>query len=663
MILLQPTIFMNRSFLLTLLCSATVFTARAQSIANPCASAKQQKHQRAPAQRGTIADPREENYDMRYIKLDIALTNTEASISGNALTHAVTKAPMSSYVFELTNDLTVDSVKIDGMQRTFTHAGEVGVVTLPAALAANTMFEAQVFYHGTVNNGSGFFARGLRNVLSGAAQRRYTFTLGEPYAVKDWWPCKQALQDKIDSADIWITVADSLKAGSNGLLQQVTPLPGRRSRYEWKNSNPINYYLISASVGAYNEYSYYMHFNNSTDSMLIQNYLSPNSLTQLKPVMDSIGLMINYYSSLFGRYPFWKEKYGHCQAPLGGGEEHQTMTTIGIFSSDIVPHELAHQWWGDHVTCGTWKDIWLNEGLATYAEYLHVEHFSNADAANKMLIMHYLAMHERLQATPDPTGAVYVDDTTDEERIFSSRLSYNKGGAVAHMLRFEAGNDSLFFTLLRTYQQQFANGTATTAQLNSLATQIYGRNMDTFFNQWVYSSGWPKYDATWNQKNGIAIVQLNQTATGNYTAHKYSTPLEIKFTGPQGDTTIRVYTSDAATTFAISRTKPVTGIVIDPNNWLLDEAGLISRNNSLGIGGTTTMAQSVYPNPVHDFLTISGSNGGILQITDVTGKLLLQQQLTQNTAQADMRTLAPGLYLYRILKDGLLSSQGKIVKH
>ena len=641
----------------------SVFCASAQSgySIHPCAAIKLAHHP-LTANKGTVADPLEENYDVKYVKLDIALTNADGSISGNALTTAVTKTAMSEYVFELTADLTIDSVKINGQLRTVTRSGEVSKALLPAAIATNTSFQAQVFYHGTIVSGTSFIDRGLRNVLSGAANLRYTFTLGEPYAVKDWWPCKQALQDKIDSSDVWITVDSSLKAGSNGLLKQITTISPVKRRYEWKNSYPIDYYLISASVGKYDEYSRYMHFDNSTDSMLMQHYIYPNTLNVRKPVLDSTELMVNFFSSIWGRYPFWKEKYGHCQAPLSGGEEHQTMTTLGVWDMDVVPHELAHQWFGDHVTCATWQDLWLNEGLATYAEYLHVEHFKNAAAANKMLWMHIYSMYNEF-GTVTPTGAVYVDDTTDEERLFSPRLTYNKGGSIVHTLRFEANNDTLFFNTLRLYQQQFANGTATTEQFKNLVAQQYGRNMDTFFNQWIYSSGWPVYNATWNQKNDIVFVSLDQQATGNYTAHKYSTPIEIRFSGPQGDTIVRFRTNDNNTVFSFPWNKTVTGITIDPRDWLLDGPGVISKDASLAVGTVPGIPLHIYPNPVHDYLTINMPAAGEVSIFDISGKLLHTQLVAAQTTRIDVSTLANGIYFYRLAgKNGEIMEQGKLVK-
>src|SRR5690606_3084089 len=229
------------------------------------------------------------------------------------------------------------------------------------------------------------------------------------------------------------------------------------------------------------------HFTNSTDSMLVQNYVynNPQVFPPFKSNLDTTGMLIPYFSDLFGRYPFWQEKYGHCLAPLGGGMEHQTMSTIGNFKGNLIAHELAHQWFGNYVTCATWKDIWLNEGFASYAEYLFVHNYNGAQDG-----FDYLEnVHNRIITSSNPGGTLYVDDTTNENRIFDGRLTYDKGSSVVHMLRYLTDDDNLFYGMLTNYLQQFANTTATTDQFRIFAQQQLNRNLDTFFNEWVYQEG------------------------------------------------------------------------------------------------------------------------------------------------------------------------------
>ena len=632
----------------TILCCILTSGFAQRSGIDYCAAAKRQPRPMT-ANKGTVADTSENWYDVKYVKLDLSMNNRNTSISGNALTQAVATATMGQYVFELTADLTIDSVKVNNQTCTFTRTGDVCKVTLANPIPVNTAFAARVYYHGApVGGSSSFLGRGIQSSFIPASTDNFaTFTIGEPYNAKDWWPCKQALQDKIDSSDVWLTVPDTTKAGSNGLLQNVTVLGPNKNRYEWKSRMPIDYYLISAAVGPYTDYSYFVHFSNSTDSMLIRNYITPYTLSTKKAMLDTTAAMLSYFSTLFGRYPFWKEKYGHCEANFTG-EEHQTMTTMGYWLDNIIAHELCHQWFGDHVTCATWKDTWLNEGFASYGEYLYWEHFLGPTAArDDIRAKHNYALS---------AGAVIVADTTSVQQIFGS-ATYYKGASAIHTLRFEANNDSLFFHTLQQYQQQFANSTATTQQFKNLVAQQYGRNMDTFFNEWIYASGYPVFNATWNQKNDIVIVHLDQTAVGDYTAHKYSTPIEIKFSSATGDTILRFQTNDNATDFSFAWPKSVVSLTIDPNEWLLKGTGTITRDNNLGVGSTIISAGNIYPNPVHDFLTIT--NADRIQLTDITGKLLIDQA---GSNKVDVRGLVPGTYLYRTFRSGKAVNEGKMLK-
>ena len=339
--------------------------------------------------RSTVADLAEDAYDVKYIKFNLNVSNTSTAISGDVLTYAkVTAASMSSYVFELDTAYTIDSAKINGVLHTVGGSDSIRSIALGTPLTSGSMFTAQIFYHGSVASSGPFTLGGVFNITDPHWGVRTLFTISEAYHANRWWPCKQSLRDKIDSVDMWVTVPDPLKVGSNGLLQHVTHVDATHSRYEWKERYPINYYLISIAVGPYTDYSYYMHFTGSSDSMLIQNYIYdiPSCLPTYKDVLDSTGLMIDYFSGLFGLYPFVKEKYGHCMVYWGGAEENQTMTTIGsgALNAEIVAHELGHQWFGDNVTCSTWRDIVMNEGFASYASYLYYEHFYGREYANSV---------------------------------------------------------------------------------------------------------------------------------------------------------------------------------------------------------------------------------------------------------------------------------------
>lgn len=623
-----------------------------------CADRKQHAGSMAKT---TIATPEEDHYDITHLKFNISLTNTGTAVSGDVITTArVAVASMPVYAFELDPQITVDSFKLNGQLMTVASAGSVRTVNLTTPLTNNAVFTAQVFYHGQPTNGTGFFTRGLNHVALGSGTH-IMYTLSDMYTADDWWPSKQSLVDKIDSVDMWVTVPAGIKAGSNGLLKNVTAMPGGSSRYEWKTNYPIVYYLISVAVAPYGDYSYYMHFSNSNDSMLVQNYVY-DSLAYMTPArkaaLDTTGLIVDHFSDLFGRYPFWKEKYGHCIAePLGGGMEHQTMTTLAYAETNLIAHELGHQWWGDHVTYTSWRDIWLSEGFATYCEQLFREHFWGTAAAKILRTQTF----NNVTAAND--GSVYVDDTTSANRVFNSRLTYRKGAAVAHMLRYVAPDDATYFQLLRDFQQSYANGLAVTEDLKNMAATLYNRNLDTFFNQWVYNEGHPTYSMKWYQAGDDVYLQVNQVASKPSSVSVFAMPLEIKLQSAAGDTTIKVYNDQASQNYSLKWGKTMTGLAIDPDDHVVNKQGFITKDPLLNIGspGITTSV-NIYPNPAKEEWIIEHAPKGEYALYDLSGKKLWQSK-GNGKLKVPATQLAPGNYTLVIAARGMENKTFHLVKY
>lgn len=645
------------------LCASLSAMAQPASSAAKCSSFK-----RNTTARTTVASPAEDNYDVKYVKLDLKVSNTNTYVAGNVITTAqVVASSMSSYVFELDDVHTIDSVLIDGSSVTFTSSGAIRTATLPTSLSAGDMFTAQVFYRGTPASGSLFGGtKGINCFNSPSWGNRVLFTLSESYHAYEWWPCKQSLRDKIDSSDIWLTVPDSLKAGSNGLLQAITPMGGGFNRFEWKERYPIDYYLISLAVANYQDYSHYMHFTDvsGTDSMLMQHYIynNPGTYSAFHARFDSTDLMVNYFSETFGRYPFWKEKYGHCMAPLGGGMEHQTMSTMGWFDGGLIAHELGHQWFGDNVTCGTWKDIFMNEGFASYCEYLYWDHFiSHTSATNDMI-----ARFDNVKSLPG--GSVYCTDTTDEGRIFDSRLSYDKGACVLHMLRFVVNNDSTYFAIWKNYQDAKRDSTGIIPDfmnqtIAATGTAVDGMRIDTFFNQWMYGEGYPMYAITWNQIGTDVYVRLQQSTSVPTSVPFFFTPMELKLKSAAGDTIVKVFNNIPDQIFHFTWSKSMTGVVTDPNYWLLYAVNSNSKDVTLDItGGAAVASVLVTPNPTTNDWTITGINNGTkLILTDMTGRVLYNYSATEDHVTIPATQLSLGMYMLTVDNAGI-SRSFKLVK-
>jgi aminopeptidase N len=413
-----------------------------------------------------------------------------------------------------------------------------------------------------------------------------------------------------------------------------------KHKFNWETRYKMNYYLVAVTVGKYTEYIQYAKPKQLADSILIQHYIYNNPLAYSNNVtsINATKSMLEVFSDLYGLYPFYKEKYGHVMAPFSGGMEHQTMTSLGIFNFGIVAHELAHQWFGDNVTCATWKDIWLNEGFATYSEYIAAKYLTTASNTTSVLT----AMHNNAKKID---GSVFFTDTTDVTRIFSSEITYNKGGSAVRVLHYLLG-DSLFFKVCKSYQVQFANGNASTNDLRLLVNSLSGKNYDYFFNQWIYGLGYPNYALKWNQIGNqlyIRIDQSNLQSANNL--FQLSLPIVIKTAN--GDTTIYVQQGEAKTNYQINLSNPIVSIALDPENWIL-KSSLVTKDATIGNEENLFSNEniSVYPNPTNGNVMVNTNKTEPVSIFvyNMQGKLCLTKE-SFKSGVLETSVLQKGIYL------------------
>lgn len=611
-----------------------------------------------------IANALSDDYDVKFYFLDIEASNTSVFLKGKvAITAQVVSNSLSEFVVELDNALTLDSVWVDEIFSNFTHTNGEVIVNLPSPVLINETVEVTFFYHGLPPTG-GFFS-GISNGFAGSGnQNQVTWTLSEPLNAKDWFPCKQVLTDKADSAYIFLTVPDHLTAGSNGLLTNVVALENNRNRFEWKTKYPIAYYLLSLSIADYEEYINYANPVGS-DPILIQTFLydDGNMLNASKAVLDQVPDLIELYSEKYGLYPFHKEKYGHCTAPMGGAMEHQTMSTMNDFGFSVTAHELGHQWFGDNVTCATWRDIWVNEGFARYSEYLAYEFLQSKAIANNWMAARY---ENVMSAT---NGSVYVPEAsaTDPNRIFSGRLTYNKGGALIHMIRNILDDDELFFDVLSSYQHDFAKSVATGEDFKNLLEVKSGIDFDEFFNDWYYGEGYPSYKIEWNHYNDSLFVKQIQT-TSHSSVNLFEVPLEYKLNFAGGDSIIRFTPSQNEESFQLYMPTVITSVSVDPENWLLKKVSKLVRNTNLkgkpvitvtGIDPEEKNSFSVYPNPATKKVNVAYKGNELfnLILTDIHGRPIINQSNIHRESEINLGALTQGIYILQIMINGSIHTQ------
>lgn len=634
----------NLLVILTILFNVTLWAQ------HPCADFRVQTKQRLPVVSAKVAAGMMD-YDVSFYKLDLNMERTHTVVSGS-VTHKsrVTASSLNSYIFELHPNFTVDSIHVN--QALVTHSRSGNSVTAQLSTTANQgdWLEVQIWYNGTApNSGQAAIGNGLSNATSQSWGNRVTWSLSQPYAAYEWWPCKQNLTDKADSVMVSITTDSTNKVGSNGLLIQTQTI-GSKKKYTWLSKYPIDYYLISVSIAEYVDYSLFANPVGSANPVLIQNYIydNPQTLPNFQADIDETKDMIEWFAQLFGPYPFDGEKYGHCMAPFSGGMEHQTMTTQGFFTFELTAHELGHQWFGDHVTCATWSDIWVNEGFASYSEYLALQGLHPTDAAP-----HMQDVHDDVMSVSD--GAIWFTDTTQVNRIFSSRLTYNKGSAIIHMIRFELNDDSVFFRVLRKYQQQFAYGNATALDFKQILESESGMNFTTFFNQWFYGEGFPTLSAKWFHKNGVFYLQTSQTASAPTVTPQFITPIEYRLVRGSGqDTIIRLNLTQTSEFYTLPVGGNVSFVSIDPNNWVLNQVGTVVKDSSIMQFASTEQQINSDNwvdfgiNPFNESISIqvlAGVGEGVVNVFDTQGKRVLSHSINNGKGKLNTADLTNGSYL------------------
>jgi aminopeptidase N len=603
----------------------------------------------------TVADIELMNqYDLNYYKFNLDVQNNSKYIQGSVYLEAKTLSTMHAFTLQLHNALTVDSVWFNQKKSDAIHDKNFLYIEADAdSLLANTPFNATIFYHGTTptNSNGAIGGAGFSTNIS----QKVTWTLSQPFSAYEWFPCKQLNTDKIDSMDMWINTDTINKVGSNGLLKNIVPLGNGKHSYQWFSKYPIAYYLISIAVSPYQEKNSYANPVGHAP-ILVQNYMYKNATAQEIEAVDHTPALIEVFSEKFGMYPFANEKYGHSQAPIPGAMEHQTMTSIGAFNFEIVAHELGHQYFGDYVTCNAYSEIWLNEGFATFTEYVALENLFPGKEKEWLI--------SEMNRAKQANGTVFVNDSFDVGTLFDGNSSYAKGGMVVHMLRNLINNDSIFFLGLRNYLAAYAFGSARTPNFKEIMEQTSGLNLDQFFTQWIYNEGYPILSGKYNQVGGNLWLSINQEPSSGSTVFKF--PLEVRLKRSTGDTSIYVQVDAASKMLNIPvGMGSIQSIRFDPNLKLLRDVFSIAKDpnfTSLSDLHKEFAHVMLYPNPANNELHVKQAAGSQVQIFDMRGQLVQENALIENDQVIDIASLLHGVYVVQFKKNESTATL-RFVKH
>lgn len=547
------------------------------------------------ANRSELTNVIANDYDLNYYRFKLYIDPAVYNIDAKVDIHFTSMIEdFSTLHFDFATVLMVDSIIYKNQHlSTFEKIGDFELkINLPQSLAINTADSISIFYHGAPPSGGfGSFIKSTHN------EEAIIWTLSEPFGARDWWPCKNGLEDKIDSIDMYITSPSKYKAASNGLLINEWTADSTTT-FHWKHRYKIAPYLIAFAVTNYERYTDQVELSNGV-SMPMINYVYPENLNDAKSGTANLVQVLQFYDSLFVDYPFQKEKYGHAQFGWGGGMEHQTMSFVVSYGWLLLSHELAHQWFGDMVTCGSWQDIWLNEGFATYLEGLSRERFPDkADFDFKTWKAGKVS-----HITSQPGGSVVVSDTTSVGRIFNGRLSYSKGSYLLHMLRWKLG-DEKFFNGIRNYLAELKYKYARTTDLIDHLELVSEMDLTDFFNDWFYGEGFPSYHLTYQtNENNVITLKLNQT-TSHSSVTFFEMPVPIYLSNGIQDTTIIVDHSYDGQEYMVNVGFSVDSISIDPEQWLISannvvEEGVLNKTQEY------TNNIIVSPNPFNEEIKIN----------------------------------------------------------
>ena len=432
----------------------------------------------------------------------------------------------------------------------FTHADDRLTAWLPAPLDAGDSVTILISYGGRASR----FGDGLNWYSHGGSPEIFTFA--EPFGAKVWFPCNDRPDDKA-TVELSVTAPAALTVASNGLEVDRLDNGDGTSTTTWSSQYPVATYLVVMNISnyAYREWTYQA-LDGST--MPVVAYIYPERAAAGEVDLAITPEMIRVLASRFGEYPFVAEKYGNLTAAFGGGMEHQTLTTIGDFFGNpwmewLNVHELGHSWWGDWVTCDDWRELWLNESFATYAEFVWAEETYGVS---------FLDQYRR-----DADGMFYYAGPLYDNPVAFSRTVYDGGGMVLHMLRYVVGDDA-FFGGLAAYRAAFSGGSATTEGFKSAMETAWGDDLDWFFDQWVYGANRPRIQYDWEDvTNGVRLTVTQEHTNAPY----FRTPIDVRIQTIEGSQDRRIWIeaqAEQTIDVPLGWLDPMD-VVLDPGNRIL----------------------------------------------------------------------------------------------
>jgi aminopeptidase N len=479
------------------------------------------------------------------------------------------------------------------------------------------------------------------------------WTLSQPYGCRDWWPAFQSLGIRADTTALTVNIPLGYRVGGPGLLQRIDTL-GNRVVYHWQHNYSMPPYLLGLAVSEYEQLEQWLPMVGGNDSVYVLDYVYREDTAYAFPRLRVLlPPMLQLFTDLFGPYPYKSEKYGHMQISIfSGGMEHSTMSSMGSWDYSLMAHELAHQWFGNKVTCASWSDIWVNEGFATWMTGLTLERLLDNGfwwPGWKVLT--------RQSALRQSSGSIFVRDTSLTSTIFFQRLTYHKASFVIHALRYQLG-DSALLAGLRNFINDPALvwAFATTEHIRFHLEQASGKDLRNYFDRYIYGEGYPRYQLNWQQQGNKLQLHTRQL-TPDARAFPFHLQLPVRIYGGNDSIDLAIDFKGVQRVDNWEVPFQVDSVVFDPDVFILSEAPVVQRLSGLLAGAFHAQIEQ---GVLRLQLPFDLQPDAILRLFDVQGRPLYQFQPESGRLYHEVALagwLQPGMYLVQ-LQDG----SGQVVR-
>ncbi|MDO8550667.1 MAG: M1 family aminopeptidase [Ignavibacteria bacterium] len=509
------------------------------------------------------------NYDQKHIKLSLSFDFNEEKVIGNC---EFSFSPLVNDFNELVlhaKTMKVSSVKISGKVLQFNQDDKHLFVKMDKTYSPDDSITVSIDYIAYPARGLYFF-KPTKEIPEIPYQ---IWTQGEGENNRFWYPAYDMPDDKLTS-EVLITVPSNLIAISNGILQNVKE-EGSDKTFYWKMNKPYSNYLTTVIVGDY------ITVTEEVRGTKLE-YNIPSEWVDKKDLFyGRTPQMINFFSDYMSPYPYERYAQTTVQDFEWGGVENITATTLNRrilhdenavpnYSADgLISHELAHQWFGDYLTCKTWGHIWLNEGFATYFTDLWYE---NEFGRDEFRYQRYLSNTEYfdIELKAEPLDSVKLKESEFIPAELSGDKAYERGAAILNMLRFILG-DYEFQKAIKYYVNKYKNQNVTTEDLRITFEESSGKDLKKFFHQWIYGAGFPEFkvDYSWNESEKKVVLNVKQTQELFPAVGIFETPVLIEIVAGKQliQDTIQIAGKENSFTFNIEQ-KPDL-VMFNKYEWIL----------------------------------------------------------------------------------------------